>query len=99
MRDVTRDRPWCATETSVNAVLRLGIVVVVAAGFASGCASIPVEDRAQVRDEIDQRAAEAVAEMSEQDPEFKASLESAQGYLVGQLSGTTLLVDGGWMGR
>ena len=74
------------------------VLVSAALSLSIGCSSIPVDERDQVRAEIDHRAVEAISEMSEQDPRFKASLEAAQGYLVGQLTSTTLLLLGGATG-
>jgi hypothetical protein len=74
------------------------VVAPTALSLSIGCASIPVDERDQVRAEIDQRAAEVIAEMSGENPRFEASFEAAQGYLVGQLSSATLLLLGGATG-
>lgn len=76
----------------------MAVATATALSLSIGCASIPVDERDQVRAEIDQRAAETIEEMCEQDPRFETSLEAAQGYLVGHLSSATLLLLGGATG-
>ena len=67
-------------------------------GLIVGCTSIPVEERASRRAEIDRTAEETIAILSEKDVEFSAALEDAAGYFAGTASTTTVAVIGGAYG-
>ncbi len=54
----------------------------------SACTVIPVDERAEVRDEVDQAAADTIARMVEDDPTVQGALDQSAGYLVGRMSAT-----------
>jgi len=64
----------------------------------SACTTIPVDQRAEVRDEVDQAAAETVARMVEEDATVKSAMDQAAGYLVGRMSATKVPILGGGYG-
>ncbi len=60
------------------------------AGLASGCSSVPVEDRDRVRDELDIAAQESLQRFIEEDAAIAKELAAAPGYMV--CNATTLMV-------
>ena len=66
--------------------------------FTSACTTIPVDQRDEIRDEVNQAAEETIAQMVADDPEIQASLDSAIGYLAARISTTKLPIVGGGYG-
>ena len=62
------------------------------------CTTIPVDERDDVRAEVDQTAQETIAQLVAEDPELQASLDAAAGYLVARISSTKLPILGGGYG-
>ena len=82
----------------VNILEKAVALMAVMMGLIVGCTSIPVEERASRRAEIDRTAEETIAILSEKDVEFSAALEDAAGYFAGTASTTTVAVIGGAYG-
>ena len=74
------------------------ILIAITFGLLAGCTSIPVEERASRRAEIDSKAEETIAMLSEKNDDFSAALEGAAGYFAGAASATTVAVIGGAYG-
>ena len=64
----------------------------------SACTTIPVDQRDEIRDEVNQTAADTIARMVAADPGIQASLDEAVGYLAARISTTKLPVVGGGYG-
>ena len=64
----------------------------------SACATIPVEERAGLREEINQRAENAIATLVERNPQLQDDLDTSVGYFVGQISSAKVPVVGGGSG-
>jgi len=64
----------------------------------AGCTTIPVDQRQEVRDEVNRVAAETIAELAAADPTLQRTLDESVGYVVGRLSATKLPVVGGGYG-
>lgn len=62
------------------------------------CTSIPIEQRAERREQIDRDAAETVALLVEKDPAFQQQLESAAGYFTSRVSAATVALLGAGKG-
>ncbi len=62
------------------------------------CTSIPVEQRADKRAQLDKEAQETIARMIEQDPGIEQELEEAAGYFVARVSAANVAVIGGGQG-
>jgi len=62
------------------------------------CTSIPVAQREDKRAQLDQEAAETIAEMLELDPAIGQELEEAAGYFVSRVSAANLAFIGGGQG-
>lgn len=95
-----RDSGWSGGRLYVG-VLTTNLSTVVIAliiGFLSACTTIPVDERAEVRKEVDQAAAETIARMAAEDPTVQDSLNRAVGYLVGRMSATKVPIVGGGYG-
>ena len=77
-------------------MFRLSCVLVLV--FTSACTTIPVDQRDEIREEVDQAAEETIARMVADDPEIQASLDNAIGYLAARISTTKLpiIVGGGY---
>lgn len=60
--------------------------------------SIPVEQRSEVRQSLNQVAEDIVAAMVEKDPALQQALDDSTGYMAGVLSTGTMVVIGGGMG-
>ena len=72
--------------------------ILITFGLLAGCTSIPVEERASRRAEIDSAAEETIVILSEKDAGFSAALEDAAGYFAATASATTVAVIGGAYG-
>jgi hypothetical protein len=66
--------------------------------LTSACTTIPVDQRDEVRDEVNQTAEETIARMVAEDPALQASLDGAVGYLAARISSTKLPIVGGGYG-
>ncbi len=64
----------------------ISLALVVGACLALGCASIPINERAQARSDVNVAAGEALAEFIEDDPSLQEAIDTSLGYVVG--SGT-----------
>jgi hypothetical protein len=62
------------------------------------CTSIPVNQRADKRIQLDREAEETIARMIEQDPAIAGELEGAAGYFVSRVSAATVAIIGGGQG-
>jgi lipid-binding SYLF domain-containing protein len=62
------------------------------------CTSIPIEQRADKRSQLDQEAQETIARMIEQDPGIEQELDEAAGYFVSRISAANVAVIGGGQG-
>ena len=63
-----------------------------------GCASIPVDERAAVREQVNKVADETIARMVAEDPTLRSALDEAIGHMAGQVSGTKGPIVGGGHG-
>ena len=82
---------------SLKVLIRLSSAVLLL-GFLQACTTIPVDERNQVRDEVNQTAETTIAQMVANDPEVQKSLDSAVGYAVARVSATKIPVLGGGYG-
>jgi hypothetical protein len=73
-------------------------VIILAASLLGACATIPVEKRAGLREEINQNAEKTITQLISKKPELQESLDTSVGYFVGQVSGTKIPVVGGGSG-
>jgi hypothetical protein len=64
----------------------------------SACTTIPVDERAEIRDGINRDAGETIARMIEDDPEFKKRMEASAGHFVSRVSATKIPIVGGGYG-
>jgi hypothetical protein len=69
-----------------------------ALAVSAGCTTIPVDQRAEIRKEVDDAAAETIARMTADDPTLQAAIDEATGYLVGRMSATKVPIVGGGYG-
>lgn len=78
------------------------LIIFVGVGFTiaalSGCTTIPVEERAEIRAEIDLNAGETVTRLMNENPEFKKQLEECVGCFVSRFSATKIPIVGGGYG-
>lgn len=80
-------------QTSFRLLFALFLFVLVGA-----CTTIPVDERNQIRDEVNQVAESTIAQMIENDPTIRESLDKAVGYAVASVSATKIPVLGGGYG-
>jgi hypothetical protein len=85
---------WPVRFSSLSKVI---LVVVLLVGL-NGCTTIPPDQRADIRAEIDQVAAETIAGIVAEDPSIQKALDAAVGYLVGRVSATKVPIIGGGYG-
>ena len=78
--------------------LFLSLAVAFLLTLLGGCTSVPIEERAEVREEIERDAAQTLVRMMEHDPEFKKQLKSSTGCFVSSVSAKKLPVAGGGHG-
>jgi hypothetical protein len=88
---VNFSRAKCFRQTKV------GLVVLLVIGL-SACTTIPPDERADIRAEVDRVAAETIARVVAEDPSAQAALDAAVGYLVGRVSATKIPILGGGYG-
>ena len=62
------------------------------------CTSIPIDQRADKRAQLDNEAQETIARMIEKDPGIEKELDEAAGYFVSRVSAANLAVIGGGQG-
>ena len=60
--------------------------------------SIPIEQRTEVRQSLNQAAEDIIAVMVENDPALQQALDDSAGYMAGVLSAGTVVVIGGGVG-
>ena len=73
-------------------------VIILAASLLGACATIPVEKRAGLREEINQNAEKTITQLISKKPELQESIDTSVGYFVGQISGTKIPVVGAGSG-
>jgi hypothetical protein len=66
--------------------------------FLGACTTIPVDERNQIRDEVNQVAEKTIAQMVADNPGIQESLDKAVGYAVASVSATKVPVLGGGYG-
>ena len=66
--------------------------------LTGACTTIPVDERAQVRAEVDQVAIDTIEQIVDRRPEFQSDLDNSAGWLVGRVSATKLPLLGGGYG-
>lgn len=76
----------------------LALLTVVVLAMLSACTTFPVEERVAVRGEINQAAAEIIAELIVENPELEAEISRSVGYMTGVVTSGTMLVVGGGTG-
>lgn len=62
------------------------------------CTTIPVDERNQIRNEVNQAAVTTLAQMVADDPAIQKSLDQAIGYAVASISATKIPIVGGGYG-
>ncbi len=62
------------------------------------CTTIPVDERAEIRDEVDRVADEMITQMLADDPALQSEFDKSVGYAVGRISGTKMPFVGGGYG-
>jgi len=77
---------------------KLFLSLLVALFTLQACTSIPVEQRADRRAQLDKEAQETIARMIEQDPGIEQELDEAAGYFVARVSAANVAVIGGGQG-
>jgi lipid-binding SYLF domain-containing protein len=82
----------------MNKLVSGAAVLMLAVFFSNGCSSIPVDERAEVREGIDSEAAETLKRMMENEPEFRQKLQAADGCFITRLSTTKVPIIGGGYG-
>ena len=83
--------------TKFMALSKVILVVALLIGL-SACTTIPPDERADIRAEIDKAAAETIARVVAEDPSTQTALDTAVGYLVGRVSATKVPIIGGGYG-
>jgi len=74
------------------------LIITLSVTLLTACTTIPVEKRAGLRMEINQRTDDAIATLVERNPEIQESLDTSVGYFVGHISGAKLPVVGAGSG-
>ena len=64
----------------------------------SACTTIPVDQRAEIRNEVDQTAVETVARVVAEDATVQDAIDQSVGYMVGRMSATKVPIVGGGYG-
>ena len=77
---------------------RFPAFLVLAAIAISACTTIPLDQRQEIRDEVNQVAEETIANLVAENPGLRQKLDSAVGYAVGRVSATKLPIVGGGYG-
>lgn len=66
--------------------------------LGSACTSIPVEERAQKREDINRAAQETIEKLVEREPELQDKIDASMGYFVAEISAATAALVGGGSG-
>jgi len=74
------------------------IIAGVTIALLGACTTIPVDQRAEIRDEVDQAASDTIARIVAEDPAAQDALDQSVGYLVGRMSATKVPIVGGGYG-
>ena len=82
------------SSTRLLTVLVTSLLLIV----TTACTSIPVEERAQKREDINRAAEESISELVEQKPELQEAVDASLGYFVGEISAATAALVGGGSG-
>jgi hypothetical protein len=73
-------------------------VIILALSLLGACATIPVEKRAGLREEINQGADKTIEMLISRNPELQESIDTSVGYFVGRMSGAKIPVIGAGSG-
>ena len=77
---------------------RLSLLLVWLTVVLGACTTIPVEERASLRQEINERADDIIAEFINKQPELAGELDASVGYFVGRVSAVKVPVVGAGIG-
>jgi len=69
-------------------------VIVLMLATLAGCATIPVGERAEIRQQVNDRSDDTISALLAQKPELQESVDSSVGYFVGRLSGVKVPIVG-----
>jgi hypothetical protein len=83
--------------TTTTCVLQ-SFIVALLFGALSACTTIPVDQREEVREEVNQVSVETIERMVADNPEIQTALDDAVGYVTARISTTKLPVIGGGYG-
>ena len=75
-----------------------GFVLTLAFLLLGACTSIPVEERATLRAEIDREASATISMLTNREPGFEQQLGESAGYFTARVSGATVALVGGGKG-
>jgi hypothetical protein len=78
--------------------MRIAAINLVMLGLLGACTTIPVDERAAIRQEINQKVDETLTALVNLDPAFQASIDESVGYFVSNVSATKIPVVGGGYG-
>jgi len=82
---------------SFKAIIQLLFTLLLLA-LLGACTTIPVDERNQIREEVNQTAERTIAQIAANDPEIQNLLDNAVGYAVASVSTTKIPVLGGGYG-
>ena len=74
------------------------LVILMIPIMIAGCRTIPIEDRAPMRQEINARGSETIEQLLAKKPELQKKIDTSAGYFVGRMSGVKAPVVGGGKG-
>ena len=81
-----------------QSLIRRWSLLLLAVCAFSGCTTVPVEERAAVREEIHQTLETTLTTMTESDPAFQQKVDAAVGMFASRVSATKIPVVGGGYG-
>jgi hypothetical protein len=82
----------------MNHVKLNGFLLLLLLFVGHGCTTIPVDERAGVRDEVDRAANESIEQLVALDPSIMDAIEASAGYFAGRVGTTKLPLLGGGYG-
>ena len=82
----------------MNHVKLNGFLLLLLLFVGHGCTTIPVDERAEVRDEVDRAANETIKQLVALNPSIRDSIEASAGYFTGRVGTTKLPLLGGGYG-
>jgi len=74
------------------------VLFTMALNFLCACTTIPVDQRAEIRDEVDRVAEEMLTQLLTDNPSLQSKFDRSVGYAVGRISGTKMPFVGGGYG-